>query len=236
MLLALQDFGKGLPTVFTKDFQIQSSTAPASAVDSRGMHAALIGSINLEISKLIIGSTLTTEISGTGSYNASETHADTKQQRALATERNLSSSTREAFREMIRLNSAIIEPDGSMRISADGTPELNPNGIAAKCGLTIEQACALAPRGRWRVRREVTPQVRIQMLDTAVNKLGMSIDVDDVHQELGLPKARDKQSQVPGMPTTLAQGAMAVSTQEAIQGVENTLTETGEDVSNPAAA
>jgi len=235
MLLALQDFGKGLPTIFTKDFQITSSTAPASAVDSRGMHAALIGSINLEISKLIIGSTLTTEISGTGSYNASETHADTKQQRALATERNLSSSTREAFREMIRLNSAIIEENGNMRLLEDGTPELNPNGIAAKCGLTIEQACALAPRGRWRVRREVTPQVRIQMIDTAVNKLGMAIDVDDVHQELGLPKARDKQSQIPGAPHTVYGGGLTVSTQGAIQGVENTLTET-KDVSNPAAA
>jgi hypothetical protein len=137
---------------------------------------------------------------------------------------------------MIRLNSAIIEPDGSMRLLDDGTPDLNPSGIAAKCGLTIEQACALAPRGRWRVRREVTPQVRIQMLDTAVNKLGMAIDVDDVHQELGLPKARDKQSQVPGAPHTVYGGGLTVSTQGAIQGVENTLTETGEDVSNPAAA
>ncbi len=46
------------------------------------MHAAIIGAINLELSKLIIGSTLTTEVSGTGSYNASETHASTKEARS----------------------------------------------------------------------------------------------------------------------------------------------------------
>ena len=37
------------------------------------MHAALVGTINLEPSKLIIGSTLTHRGLGTGSYNASET-------------------------------------------------------------------------------------------------------------------------------------------------------------------
>lgn len=234
MLTALTNHGRGLPSIFTTDFEIKSSAAPASAVDSRGMHAALIGSINLEISKLIIGSTLTTEISGTGSYNASETHADTKQQRALASERNLSGSTREAFREWIRINSAIIEPSGAARIMSDGSMEPSPSGIAAKLGITVEQACALAPRGRWRVRREVTPQVRIAMIDTAVNKLGMSIDADDVHQELGLPRARDEKNRIKGTPHTVYGGGLTVSTIDANEGVENTLTTESDNASSAA--
>ena len=147
MLTALTNHGRGLPSIFTTDFEIKSSAAPASAVDSRGMHAALIGSINLEISKLIIGSTLTTEISGTGSYNASETHADTKQQRALASERNLSGSTREAFRG--------VDSDqlGNHRAKRSRTNHVRwLNGAVSKrhsgcLGLTVEQAARAGPRG-----------------------------------------------------------------------------------------
>ncbi len=72
----LVEAGKGKPFLTTDDFEIDKAFELTSA-DARGMHAALIGWINTELSKLIQAESLTTEVGGPGSYALSKTHAQT---------------------------------------------------------------------------------------------------------------------------------------------------------------
>lgn len=210
---ALRKIGLGLPALFTDDFEVEPSPGISDG-DSRGMHAALISAINLELSKLILGSTLTTEISGTGSYNASETHADTKQARVIGWERNLSSCVRDWMRAALKLACYLVNPDGSLG-------EVNPRGLSAQLGITPERCIALCGRPTWRVQREVTPQVRMDLYDKGVNRLGLEIDSDAPYREFGFPRARHASKRLRGAPVTLAGDAAAVPTSDALEGADN---------------
>jgi hypothetical protein len=214
MLKALRDYGLGLSALFTNDFEIKSSPASSSPLDARGMHAAIIAAINLELSKLILGSTLTTEISGTGSYNASETHADTKQARVIKWERNLSSCVRDWMRAALRL--------ACFRIVADGSEDgINPRGLCAALGATPAQILAVCGRPTWRIQREVTPEVRMQLFADGVNELGLDIDEDQPYREFGFARARNPSRRLRGRPVVLAGDGAATSTTEALEGASN---------------
>ena len=215
MLDSLVKFGRGLPAIFTHDFKIESSAASSSPLDARGMHAAIISAINLEISKLVLGSTLTTEISGTGSYNASETHADTKQARVIGWERNLSGAVRKWMQAALRL--AIYD------LRADGSPgDVSPRGLCHALGLPPERIIALCGRPTWRVSRETTPKVRMDLYDAAVNKLGIDdLDSDAACAEFGLARTRRRKKRLKGAAVTLSTNGAATSTADAVGGVVN---------------
>lgn len=217
MLAALRKFGQGGAALFTDDFRIVPSEGISDG-DSRGMHAALISAVNLELSKLILGSTLTTEISGTGSYNAAETHADTKQARLLKWERNLSNCVREWMRAALRLACYRIAPDGTEL-------GVNPRGLSAALKLPPERVVALCGRPSWRVQREVTPQVRMQLYDAGVNKLGLDIDEDTAMRDLGFKRARSPGKRLRGAPVTLPANGAATSTTEALEGAQSPSTD-----------
>lgn len=222
MLASLQTYGQGLAALFTDDFDI----APSEGVldgDSRGMHAALISAINLELAKLILSSILTSEISGTGSYNASDTHADSKQARVLGWERNVSACVREWMRQALKLACFKINEDGSLG-------DVNPKGLSARLGMTPERVVALCGRPSWRVQREITPKDRMDLYDAGVNKLGLEIDQDSVYREFGFPKARQDGKRLKGEPVIVAGDAATVSTADAQDGEKNTILE---DVKSP---
>lgn len=214
MLQALKDFGSGLAAIFTNDFKIESSTTSSAPLDARGMHAALISAINLELSKLILGSTLTTEISGTGSYNASETHADTKQARVIKWENNLSACVRDWMRAALRLALFRILPNGR----EDG---INPRGLCHALGATPAQILAVCGRPSWRIQREMTPDARMKLYDGAVNRLGMDLDDSQAYREFGLARARTASRRLRGAPVTLPSDGAATSTADALQGASN---------------
>lgn len=214
MLQALVDFGSGKPAIFTDDFEIKSSPASAAASDARAGHLAVIGAINLELSKLIIGSTLTSEISATGSYGASETHADTKQSRVILWEKNLSACVRTWMRAALRLAIYEIAPDGT-------EVGVNPKGLCAALGLPPSRILALCGRPTWRVQREVTPEVRMDLYKAAVNELGMEIDAAEAYREFGFARARDPERVLRGKPVTLSGDAATTSTIDANEGVQN---------------
>ena len=213
MLQALRDVGQGLPAIFTEDFKIEASPSVLDA-DTRGMHASLISAINLELSKLIIGSVLTTEISGTGSYNMSETHADSKEARVRGRAQNTSACLRSWLRAALKLVIYTVNPDGSLG-------DVNPKGLCPALGITPERALALCGRPSWRIARESTPESRLKQIVSAVNDLGMEVDADSVYRETGIARARDKSKRIPGKTVVLAGDAAATSTTDAVEGVEN---------------
>ncbi|MFO0578686.1 MAG: DUF935 family protein [Polyangia bacterium] len=214
MLQALKDFGRGLSALFTDDFKIESSTGSSTPLDARGMHAALISAINLELSKLILGSTLTTEISGTGSYNASETHADTKQARVIKWENNLSACVRDWLRAALRLALFRVLPNGR----EDG---VNPRGLCHALNASPAEILAVCGRPTWRIQREMTPDVRMKLYDDAVNRLGMDVDAAPAYREFGLARARTASRRLRGAPVTLPSDGAATSTTDALQGASN---------------
>ena len=214
MLQALIDFGQGKPALFTDDFKIESSTAPSSPLDARGMHAAIISAIDMELSKLILGSVLTTEISGTGSYNMSSTHADTKETRVRKWEMNLSACVRRWMRAVLKLAIYEVRPDGSYG-------EVSRRGLCAALGIPPERVLALCGRPSWRIQREATPEARMGLYKDAKNELGLEIDRDSAFREFGLARARNKSNSIPGKPVVLAGDAAATSTTDANRGVSN---------------
>ena len=71
---ALRDLGKGIPTVLSKRAGELKTTPQPTAITP--LHQAWIGYCNTGLSKLVTGQTLAMEVGSVGSYNASETHAD----------------------------------------------------------------------------------------------------------------------------------------------------------------
>lgn len=190
MIAILQSYGKGVPSIFTDDFDLVES-ATTSAGDARGMHAALIGAANQEISKLVQGETLTTELGGVGGYNASQTHADVKEsivrQDALA----LSSSVRKWLKAV---------------------HEINMDAICRAFGATPNDVRRLAPIPYWCIERNVTPQVALEMTVKAVNELHLPVAQGATMRRFGFPRARTVADQIKGQTEIIPKGAKAADT------------------------
>lgn len=213
MLAALRDVGLGLPALFTDDFRIEPSPSVADG-ETHGMFASIVSAIDLELSKLIIGSTLTTGINGTGSYNASETHADTKELRVRGWARNLAGRLRTWLRAALKLVVYEINPDGTYG-------DVSRTGLCAALGIPPERVLALCGRPAWRIQREQTTADRMALYVSAVNDLGLEVDADAAYREFGLPRARHSSKRIPGKPVTLSGDAAATSTSDAVDGAEN---------------
>lgn len=213
MLRALEDWGRGLPAIFTDDFTVEA-TAGISEGDTRGMHLALIGTIDTALSTLIQGEQLTTQVGGNGSFAQSQTHADTKETFVSAWEKNLSSCVRDWLTSSLRL--------ACYNVDADGNSEgINPRGLSAALGISPERVYALCGRPYWRIAREITPSARMEAYVRAVNELGLEIDADSAYREFGFAKARHADHRLRGAPVPVAADAAAVSTTDALDGVDN---------------
>jgi len=196
MRQVLINMGLGKPALFTDDFEIVNSPE-VSAGDARGMHAALIGWANQEMSKLIQGETLTTELGGVGSYNASETHAKVKESIVSMDERALSDTLRTFIRAVNKLN-------------------IGP--LSKALGASPEEILRVTPVPYWRIERAVTPQIGLQMINTAVNDLGLEIAAGPVMRRYGFPKARSAKDVIRGKTEIIQKGAVAADTMTAGSG------------------
>lgn len=210
----LRDHGLGKPMLHSTDFRMQAS-ASISAGDARGMHAALIGWANTEISKLVQGETLTTELGGVGGYNASETHAAVKESIVAMDARAMSGTLRSSLLRAILLRSCYLYDDAGNRV------DVNPTGIAARLGMHPEEVLRLNGKPYWRIEREVTPESRMRLYDMAINKLGMVIDEDQPYKEFGFVKARDPSKRLKGEVQILGSEDRAAPTVPSSDGAES---------------
>ena len=190
LIAQIQAWGKGMGAAFPDDVEFDASPGISDG-DSRGMHAALLGVINSEQSKLRQGEQLTTETGGAGSYALSETHADTKAEHIEEGEQNLSSEVRQWLRASLRMACQQYLGDGRW-----GEPL--PRGLCAALGATPQQILSKCGRPQWRVTREMTPAVRMGLYDKAVNQLGLKIDREQPYREFGFAKARSDEQALRG--------------------------------------
>ena len=104
IIAQMQAWGGGDGAALPDDVKIDASPGVSDG-DARGMHAALLGVINTEQSKLRQGEQLTTEAGGAGSsYALSKTHADTKAEHIEHGEQNLASEIRTWMRSSLRMS------------------------------------------------------------------------------------------------------------------------------------
>jgi hypothetical protein len=186
----LRDAGLGKPFLTTDDFEIEKAFELSSG-DARGMHAALIGWANQEMSKLVQGETLTTELGGVGGYNTSQTHADVKE--------------------------AIVQQDAlalasSVRAWIKAVHELNMPAICKAFGARPEQIRRMTPIPYWRIARAVTPQVGLDMVAKAVNELRLPVSLGATMRQYGFPRARTVGDQIKGQTEVIPKGAKAADT------------------------
>lgn len=201
MVETVKNLGLGKPAVFTDEFRMEASPNIMSQGDARGMHAALIGWANTELAKLIQGETLTTEIGGVGSYNASETHAAVKESIVAMDARDLSNTVRKT---LLRQNLI-----------------LNMDALCAAFGASPDEILRNNGWPYWRIEREITTKDRMDLYIKATNDLGLNIDQDQAYQEFGFKKARLPQNAIPGKAQILSADSISVSNQVATDGMEN---------------
>lgn len=203
IIAQMQAWGGGDGAALPDDVKIDASPGVSDG-DARGMHAALLGVINTEQSKLRQGEQLTTEAGGAGSsYALSKTHADTKAEHIEHGEQNLASEIRTWMRSSLRMSCEQYLGGGKW-----GEPL--PRGLCASLGATPRQILSKCGRPQWRVTREMTPTVRMTLFDMAVNKLGLKIDADQPYREMGFAKARSDTQALRGTRDILGPKDMSV--------------------------
>lgn len=193
-----QELGQGRVGITTDDLEVEIKDSP-TGLDARGMHAALIGLVNSEMSKVVLGSTLTTELSQTGSYNAAAEHAMVKESFIRQDAVNLGNTLRTyLFKPILERACYLYDEEGNI-IDED------PEGLAAILGIDAEEVLSLCPYALWKVERDQTPADRIAVYDKMVNQLGMAVDQEQVYEEFGIDPPKEGGTAIPG--ATLAGAA-----------------------------
>lgn len=195
---AMADFGSGNPYIKVKEV-LWGFTQLPTGLDARGMHGLLWGLCNTEQSKAVQGETLTTEIGGVGSYNASETHADVKADIVALDERGLASTIRRWMRAVF---------------------ELNMPGLCKAFGATPAQIRGCIPKVYWLIHRAMDPEVRQRMRLAAV-AAGLEIDREQEYRENGWAKPTHPSQAIPGVSVQIRDGAKSVGGLDAARGVDN---------------
>ena len=165
----LENLGQGYPALHSSNFDIKI-TPPPPVGKATDMHGALIGMANAEMSKRILHSTLTAELGGVGSYNASETHADMRHAIVQADARKLATTLRDD----------LVFP----------LIELNMTRLQEIMGATEQEILANVPTLSWRVDRETSPEVRARIISMALNEWGLEISAEQQRAEFGIDAPR----------------------------------------------
>lgn len=195
---AMADFGSGNPYIKVKEVLWGFTDLPAG-LDARGMHGLLWGLCNTEQSKAVQGETLTTELGGVGSYNASETHADVKADIVALDERGLASTIRKWMRAVFILNMP---------------------ALCRAFGATPVQILGCIPKVYWLIHRAMDPEVRQRMRFAAV-AAGLAIDREQEYRENGWAKPTHPDEAISGEGVIVRDGAKSVGSLEAAHGADN---------------
>ena len=197
-LAAMADFGSGTPYIKNKEIPWGFTETP-TGLDARGMHAALVGLCNTEMSKAVQSETLTTEMGGVGSYNASETHEAVKADRVGMDERALAATVRRWLRAVFRLNLAL---------------------LVKIFNASPQQILGCVPKPYWLIHRAAAPDKRLDMQLKAV-EAGLAIDEDQIYDEHGFRKPGPTGRALRGTAQIIPDGAKTAGAHEAAKGVDN---------------
>lgn len=187
----LKDFGEGIPALVPDELVVEISRDAGGR--SGDIHGAIIGWANAEMSKRILGSTLTVEMGGQGSWAAADTHRDAPYMRSRADARKLAATLR---RDLL---TSIVE--------------VNAPALAAAYGVPPEDLLDAIPRWSWRIDREMTPTDRLEVYKGA-RDYGYRVSKQQFADEFGLDEAMTEDDLLPGKNEIVSKGGMAVPSAE----------------------
>lgn len=195
----MRDWGKSIPAFLPDDIDFKI-TAAQSGGTSSGVHAAICGFVNQELSKLIQGETLTTEVGNVGAYAATETHADVRYAFIRSDANQLAQTIRDQLlRPIVYLNAEL---------------------LARVVGVSPAEICRCVPSIQWRIDRETSPTQRVDNLIKLANA-GVPIGLDQVCDEAAIDPPREGAKLLRGDAITLADGTATIGAQEASEGADN---------------
>lgn len=182
----LCDLGRGRPALLNRKYGEVKVTETPQGINAQGQHAAILGWINAELSKLGAGQTLTMEIGGTGSYGAANVHENSKEDVQVI---------------IVRQEAETIEHQLVVFIVEENAAQL-----AAALGCTPDEILAEIPHAYRVIDRRVDPVQRLKMFIDGRTLLGLNIDDEQIAEECNfrlLPGApRPLPQSAPGQPTT----------------------------------
>jgi phage gp29-like protein len=150
---------------------------------------------------VVQGETLTTEVGGVGSYAIGNVHADTKHAIVIGDARKLARTLRsDLFYPLVEINEDVL------------------------CGLfhcTPDDLKAAIPTISWRIDRETNPTDRATIISMAINEWGMEVDEEQQRDEFAINAPRPGTKPLKGKPQVISDGAQAVGSLDASDGVDN---------------
>jgi len=168
----LADLGNGVGRILRGAWgEVKTTPVPAGMYD---LHQAILGYLNSQKSKLVVSNTLTQELGGQGSYNASSTHSDQQ----LATQRMDAAMMSETLRTQL------------VRFLVDKNAEAFARAFSTYIvgGCTPADVRACSPRIVVEVNPKLSQPERLKMfLD--VKGAGIEIDPDQLREETGIRPA-----------------------------------------------
>lgn len=194
----LKDWGEGIPAILPDDLTTEITREPGGR--SSDLHGSIIGWANSEMSKRILGSTLTVEIGNQGAYAAADTHRDAPYMRSRADARKLAATLR---RDLLAPIVAV-----------------NSDALGRALGVTPGALIDSVPRCSWRIDREMTPLDRQKVFEGAVNELGIELDEDDYLDEMGFNAPRPGGKAIRGKPVQIGTGGLAASVDASKNGAD----------------
>lgn len=158
--------GRGRPALLNRKFGKVELTPAPQGVDARGQHLAIAGYINSELSKLVVGQTLSAEAGGAGSYALATFQGDSKEDVSVIDARR-SADTHQA--QTVRY--IVLE---------------NVYAMARAFGASPQQILAVTPRCYRVMDRRIDPVQRLGMFVAAKKELGADIDLEQMSEELNI--------------------------------------------------
>jgi phage gp29-like protein len=195
----LRQFGEGIPALHADDFEIKI-TQPPTGGTAQSPHATMIGWCNAEMSKVVQGETLTTEVGGQGSYAIGDVHADVKHAIIMGDAKKLAKTIRsDLFYPLI---------------------EMNIDVLCATLGAKPEEIRKSIPTISWRIDRETTPEVRARIVSMAINEWGLELDEEQQRDEFALNPPRPGSKPLPGTAQVVKPGELTVGAVDAADGAK----------------
>lgn len=184
----LKDYGEGIPALVPNTLKIEHGPEPAGRTGD--IQGSIIGWANTEMSKRILGSTLTVEVSGQGAWAAADTHRDAPYMRARADAKKLAATLRSQFLRAI--------------------VDVNKEELSRATGKAPEELLGCVSKCSWRIDREMAPTDRLQAWDKGV-ELGIELDEDQFLDEFGFNRPAKGGRAIKGKVTAVPSGGALVS-------------------------
>ncbi len=204
----LNRLGKGLGVVMPRDRGTLRIENPPSGGQAHDPQSAVVDASESAQSVRVLGATLTAKIGNVGSFAASTAHLEVKYAREEADARRLWNVglRPQLLRPLVYFNAANLARAIAEAGYADATPET---------------VCRRIPRGQHRVPREMDPKTAIDIVDVAVNRLGLPVSREAMYGRFNLPQPLGAGDVLAGAPQPVTSGGKVVgSTEAANEGVE----------------